>query len=430
LDIPFSQVQGALEGFSGVDRVYALSQGLPRLINFLCDKALQAACAKETRMIGEALVDEAGRKRPGASWQVRHATPGPMNLSPERPLLPLSPSPPYVGDRRRPRFRVTPVWVGLVGFIVVGVAGALYWLAPTWQKVNENLTGVGKPPPSLTVNPGLAGPDRFDERMGPPSTVQPVLESPTGLPQQLPQPPSAVSSPAQEPTPLPQAKTAQEALAPAFTPVGVQDARLAATVFLLQRWGRLQSTPFKALAGRDPSGLIRESGLQSSTVKAELGLLERLDYPCLVEWMDKPGEEAHAVALVSLGPQEVAILDPLVGRRVIDRAQFLRQVFGDALVLWKGLPGIKVPLKPRKDKDPVVVELQRVLERQGLFDGSAKGVYNAKTRAAVTRLQSDFGLKETGLFGSQSYMALAKLVLGSEVPSLKAPQITPKKEGP
>jgi hypothetical protein len=216
---------------------------------------------------------------------------------------------------------------------------------------------------------------------------------------------------------------------PGFTPVRAQDARVAATVFLLQRWGRFQATPFKALAGLEPSRLIREAGLQSSPVSGELSLLERLDYPCLVEWMEKPGEEAHAVALVSLAPQEVTILDPLVGRRILDRAQFSRQVQGDALILWKGLPGIKVPLKLKKDKDPVVVELQRVLEKQGLFDGSVKGVYNAKTRAAVSRLQSDFGLKETGLFGSQSYMALAKLVLGSEVPSLKSPPNSPKKEG-
>lgn len=421
-----------------VDRLYALSQGLPRVINFLCDKTLQAACAKETRMIGEAMVEEAGRKRPGMAWPVPHATPGALDVIPERPVEPLPLPASYVSDRHRTRQRVTPVWIGLVCFIVVGVLGALFWLVPTWQKVNDNLTGAGKIPPSTSVMPGVANPDRAEEPAEASSTGSPEAEPSIGLTQRS----SAASSPGQEVTGAPQAKSPQESLAsgagdkapavdivPVFALAGAQDIRMAATFLLLQRWGRLQSTPFKALAGRDPSDIIRESGLQTSTIKVDLGLLERLDYPCLVEWRDKPGEGGHPVVLVSVGPQEVTVLDPISGRRVVDRAQFSRQVQGEALVLWKGLPGIKIPLKPKKEKDPVVVELQRVLERQGLFEGSVKGLYDAKTRTAVTKLQSDFGLKKTGLFGNQSYMVLAKLVLGSEVPSLKSPQTTPKKQG-
>ncbi len=437
---------------SAVERVYALSGGIPRLINTLCDKALYAAYAKETKVIGDVLIEEAVSAVKSAPWVMPRTTPlaEPPGLDRQPPRIDteatvrIRPSTPYVPDRKRPRVRVTPFWVGLVCFLVVGIAGAFYWLVPTWVKVNENLTGTGKPPPPVTLGSELAGPGRSgsasapaailapqsgtaQQSLRPASPTQPRVPEPAPVPQAQPAPP--VVSPSGSTAPLPPATTPETGSSRAFTVVGVKEARPAAMLALLQRWGRFRSAPTKALLNRDPNSLVRESGLQSSTLPVELRMLERLDYPCLVEWRDEPSGKVHAVVLVSLSPTEVTILDPLVGRRVVDRAQFPRHVKGEALVLWKALPGIKVLLKPKRGKDPLVAELQRVLEKEGLFEGAVNGVYNPATRAALIRLQSEFGLKETGIFGVQSYMVLSKLVLGSEVPSLKAKPDPAEKQG-
>ena len=50
-----------------VDRVHALSGGIPRLINTLCDKALLAGFITDTTVIDEALVEEAG-------WEIGRGT--------------------------------------------------------------------------------------------------------------------------------------------------------------------------------------------------------------------------------------------------------------------------------------------------------------------------------------------------------------------
>jgi len=44
------------------------------------------------------------------------------------------------------------------------------------------------------------------------------------------------------------------------------------------------------------------------------------------------------------------------------RAGIGGHVDGEALILWKGLPGIKVPLRARKDKSPAVTALQQALK--------------------------------------------------------------------
>jgi hypothetical protein len=46
----------------------------------------------------------------------------------------------------------------------------------------------------------------------------------------------------------------------------------------------------------------------------------------------------------------------------------------------------------------------------------------------VVRLQSEYGLKATGVFGVRSYMVLSKRVLGAKAPSVKARRGAPGEE--
>ena len=415
-----------------VERVHALSGGVPRLINAFCDKVLLAACLKQSKVIGDALVNEIGRDL------AVYIPPLPKPMGRTRPLGPAQQTPLFepdatvrlpsskdsASDQRRPRVRVTPGWVGVAGILVIGFFGALYWLSPTWLKVNEFLNGAGKTPPPVEIAP-VPVPPTGDIKANPaPLDATPADAS---APPRAPQAPTATGNPpapaASPPSPSaapPAATTSERAAAQAPAGTDLKEVRLAATVSLLNRWGRFQSTPFDKLAGRDPGVLIREAGLQSATFQPDLGVLERLDYPCLLEWRDKPESEGHAVVLTGLNQSEATILDPLLGRRVVGRGDLAKHVGGEALVLWKTLPGIKIPLKLKKEKDPSVMELQRLLKKEGLYAGNANGFYNPATRAAIVKLQPRAGLEETGVFGVQTYMTLAKRVLGAKVPSLKA----------
>ncbi|HEX9285387.1 MAG TPA: AAA family ATPase, partial [Nitrospirales bacterium] len=133
-------------------RVYALSKGIPRLINDLCEKALHAAAIAKNAAIGPALVDEAGRELKGVS----------KRLPQPRPLTTTQ-------EQRRPRVRVTPSWVALAILVVIGALGALYWLSPTWTKVNESLHGAKKSSSSQAratlVAPALSAADLKEARL-------------------------------------------------------------------------------------------------------------------------------------------------------------------------------------------------------------------------------------------------------------------------
>jgi general secretion pathway protein A len=389
---------------SAVERVHALSGGVPRVINALCDKALLAACVREYKLIGDALINEVGRDLAGFSAPMEQALQLSSARLPSRvdsaATVRRSSSGGVAAAQQRPRVRVTPGWVGLAGLLVAGFFGALYWLGPTWFKVNEFMSGAGKVPPPLTATPAPAPSAGSAQAIpAPPAPAPPV---PAGA-----NPSAPVAGPPEPPV-------------QAISFNDLKEVRLAATVSLLNRWGRFQSVPFDRLVGRDPGSLVREAGLQSAALPLDLGLLERLDYPCLLEWKDAPESARHAVVLVGLGPTEATILDPLAGRRVVGREELAKHVVGEALIFWKTLPGIKIPLKIKKEKDPSVMEVQRLLKKEGLYAGNANGFYNPATRAAIALLQSKARLKETGDFGVQSYMTLSKRVLGATVPSLKA----------
>ena len=361
-------------------RVHALSKGIPRLINDLCDKALHAAAIAKNTVIEEVLVDEAGRELEGVSKRLPH--PRPFPTTPEQ---------------RRPRVRVTPAWVALAVLVVSGVLGALYWLSPTWMKVNESLDGANKSSPQDA----------------------PAIKIPNTL------------FPTQDASiPVPDLEVRATPIAPVLSAAKLKEARLMATLSLLRMWGFFRSTPLEKLADQDPARLLRESGLQSAKLPVELGLLGRLDYPCLLEWKDAPSGVPHTVALVGLNATEAAIFDHPVGRRTVSRADLLQHVEGEARIFWKALPGIKVPLRAGKGKDPVITALQKVLRTQRLLAGPVTGVYDSATRAAVARLQAEYRLKATGVFGVRSYIALSKRVSGAQVPSLKAKPGTAGLEDP
>lgn len=299
-------------------------------------------------------------------------------------------------DQERPKVRVPPSWIALVALVGAGVLGALYWLGPTWMQVNESLDGAVQEraiseEPSATV----------------PKTMFPAQRS---------------VAPGQAPG------TRELSANPAVVVAQLKNAKLTATLSLLQMWGFFRSATVEKLAGWDPARLITQSGLQSARLPIDWDMLTRLDYPCLLDWKETADDFRHAVALVSLSATEAVILDPLVGRRVVSRPDLLQHVDGDALILWKGLPGIRVPLRVRKGKDPVVAALQQSLQAQGLLEGPATGTYDSRTRAAVVRLQSEYGLKATGVFGVRSYMVLSKRVLGAKAPSVKARPGVPVKD--
>ncbi len=350
-------------------RVYVLTLGIPRLINALCDRALEAAAREATTEIGDVLVDEASRELEGMyralDWRGRADADAPLYQG--RAEAP--------GLRQPPQSRrVSLSWVALSVLVVAGVLGALYWLSPTWKRVNDTLDGGGKAPPPAAA---------------------PVVKIPEAL--------------------YPKPRTAAPQDSPSADIAKLKEVRLAATRALLQQWG--YSAKFLAAAGTEPNALIRQSGLQSAKLPVDWTVLERLDYPCLLDWKETADDYRRTVALLGLSKTEAVIADPLVGRRVVAREELSRYVEGEALILWKTLPGVRVPLRAKKGKE--VSALQLALKKQGLLAGPATGTYDADTRAAVTRLQRQYGLKETGVFGVRTYMALSKAALGAKAPSLK-----------
>ncbi len=61
-------------------------------------------------------------------------------------------------DQERPKVRVPPSWIALVALAGAGVLGALYWLGPTWVRVNESLDGAVQER-TISEEPAVTVPD-------------------------------------------------------------------------------------------------------------------------------------------------------------------------------------------------------------------------------------------------------------------------------
>jgi len=393
--------------------IHRRSQGIPRVINLLCDRALLAGYAASAKAVGLGLVTQTQKELRGGARS-----------------LPSSPAVSRL-DRFVPRAlrRVVPAAALLAIGVLAGVA---------WQSLSGRASvtpasapaRVSAPPPQLAESsPGLA-----TEPVLPASGIFPPPdeefadeiaaardswefageESADFLEPKTEPVRTAAIAPALEPgARLPHADlaTVLARSSPAVTTATSVNA-------LLDIWGEaptaneLMSLP-QALA------ILESRGLAVMPLRGtSLATLELFNYPAILQLSALDGMPRF-VLLAGLEGGHALIAGMGDGPPLrVPFAQLGEHWGGDAWVAWREFEELPEVLRPPLSGAPVIW-LQKALGRMGFYDGALTGQFDLATIKAVRDLQANLQIKVDGTVGRVTKLRLYESLGLYEVPRLR-----------
>jgi general secretion pathway protein A len=346
-------------------RVHALTGGVPRRINLLCDRALLGAYAQGRVVVDQRTIEQAAREAFGGA----------------RPAIPAGPG------RGRVALLVAAAAVA-VAAAGLGVAAALLWPAAAPVQVRGAATAASRP--ELVAS--ASQPAQM-------ASAAPVV--------------AAVASAASASAPVAEA---------VFDPVADWSAlptdESVALGELARDWGAV--LPPGGGCGQAPA-----LGLACWRHRAgSLPLLRQLDRPVVLALTDGAGRSAHA-RLVALGPTR-AVLASGTRRWAVPSASLAALWRGELVTLWRlperidpALAGASAGLGPGAS-GAAVAALRQALDRvlPGTPEPSggdrAGGVYDAALRQRVAAFQLAAGLNPDGLTGPTTLMQLMRALAVDE----------------
>jgi general secretion pathway protein A len=145
--------------------------------------------------------------------------------------------------------------------------------------------------------------------------------------------------------------------------------------------------------------------LKLASFSGDLGTLEKLDSPALLELILPGVVGKRYLALVGVGKSGLAIAPPLEGKHVLNQAELESIWFGRAYIPWKNYSRITYLSDPGTRGEDVA-RLQNMLRNAGFFDGEPTGVYDRPTIMAVTDFQNSRQVDPDGRVGPQTLLLL------------------------
>ncbi len=394
--------------------IHRRSQGIPRIINLLCDRALLAGYAAGAKGIGLGLVTQTEKElRGGARGLPTSATSSRFDR-----ILPP------------PLRRAVPA-AFLLG---IGLLAGLFWQSlsgPGGIELSSPPPAVSAPPPQLGASPPDVGagpvlpalgspraPDEtFAEEVAPPRDASRAAREESADSLELEVEPievAAIPPPAEDPSvALPPADLATllARSSPAVTTAGSLNALLATweeapTVTELMSLGQaLEILESRGLAVLQLSG-------------ASIATLQQFNYPVILELSALDGMPRF-VLLGGLEGGDALLAGIRDGRPLrFPLAEVERYWGGEAWVAWRDFEELPEILRPPLDGDPVVW-LQLVLGRLGFYTGAPTGEFDAATIAGVRAFQASLRVGVDGTVGRVTKMRLYERLGDYRVPRLR-----------
>ncbi len=356
-------------------RIHALTRGVPRRINLLCDRALLGAYATENRQIGAAVVDK-------AAVEVFDTPP---------PAL-QTPTPAGKALARHPWLTLA---LGALGGAVLaaGVALVLWQQRPAPQAISSASPATAATPAAPEPSPAL------------PAPVAPE--------------PGAVSTPGSSAAAPPLPTTSGSTDTPPATPPALRTGLPEAADLLRSdaaAWRELGPLWGLPLTGRDACTVALQNRLQCySTQRMTLHGLRQLDRPGILS-LHLPGQVPRR-ALVTAITTETVILQA-DGQRWQMPLTALADIWrGDYATLWRQPEGVRgrVTQGARGVAGAWLAQRLTELQGKGLIDADAN-TFSARL-AAFQRAQ---GIDADGAAGPMTFMQI-NLAAGVEEPRLSKP---------
>ena len=361
-----------------VARIHALTGGVPRRINLLCDRALLGAYAHGQHEVGVATVERAAREVFGPLRPPRHAGP----------------------NRRKPSLQGPSVVLGGLagGAMVLGLVMLLAWL---WRDGVPRLGKTGGSQP-LAAAASVAS-------VPPVPSVASVASGASGAPAASPAP-AARSAAALGAAPVSASVAVSSSAAPAAAAAQNAGASAAATApatvgAVLAGAHRDEATAWRDLApawqaqlsADDPCAQTATSGLACFRSAGGLTALRQLRRPAVLVLRDESGQPAY-VRLLSLGAGQ-ATLAAGASRWQLPLPMLARAWRGEFLTFWRA------PAGWRDGSELSGTAAGRSWLQQRLTAAGADDA-GLPTRERVRAFQVANGLQADGLAGPMTVMLL------------------------
>ncbi|MCG3115370.1 MAG: AAA family ATPase [Candidatus Manganitrophus sp. SA1] len=362
-----------------IDRIYAFSNGFPRLINVVADQALLAAYVANTTFVSEALVQQAVEELKKADAAGPSRLPAKQSVSLGRYALPVA-------------------W-GMALLVPIFLAGLL-WKGGLFSREAVRVESVqAKPSSAVASSPpieALTGTVDMQERSA--GSPAPIAVQPGGT---LPE-----SSPSK----------------PLFDPDGIYRVELLAETekgAYLTLLNLLTPLPPEERWREKSMGEVlqwlRENNIETYPLPLTLKKVLAFNSPLLFSFSEEAGHRYQV--LVKIEGEEALLYDPLDGRKRVPLRELTAAWKGSGILLWQEMEGLELPFR-RVGPDPSVQKIQEVLTKEGLYVGPADGLWGPQTAKALRFFQQKEGLEEDGLFGTETHLLLSKRA-GEGTPSLR-----------
>ncbi|MFN9473852.1 ExeA family protein [Acidovorax sp.] len=356
-------------------RVHALSRGIPRRINLLCDRALLGAYAAGVREVSTAIVERAAREVFGA--------PVPAGAGAKSGLVGL------------PRWALAGAGV-LAGAALVAAAGWALGLRPSQPQAGAVQAS------SAAGSPAKAAPQR-------------AASAPAARP-----PAVVASAPAVAASAASSAASSPALAAPA--PVsGLQQFLLAQAPSDASGWQALASAWGATLPeGADACTTLPRDGLRCyRNRRAGLNLIRQIDRPVLLTLFPSEEGDNAVFALLRSLDEEVAVLES-GGRTLHVPVTDLAQVWrGDMATLWRAPPGM--PDKGEITENPAGaawLDARLASKAAGGLGPSSRPMTPALRQSRIHRFQLAQGVTPDGRAGPLTLMLLNRAA-GVKEPRLR-----------
>ena len=353
-----------------IERIHALSRGIPRRINLLCDRAMLGAYARGTHRIARPIVDRAAVEVFGRSEPAVARAPKGMRIA-------------------------------LLGAGVAGVvAAAIYvgYLLATDRGGSRSMAGRAASAPAAVAAASQAPPPRPGTNAA--ASAAPGVARAASAPRAMAANDALGFAPAAAASAAPKA-----ASAPIFLAEGSLKAVFGTVVHDdREAWRELAPLWNLQLDDSDPCEAAQHQQVRCFKSASTLDFIRKLGRPGILNLRD----DAHRTVYVLLTglSEQTAVLKMGGVSQAVSLASLAKLWQGDFSTFWRAPPGYAAPVA-FGDAGPAVDDLAARLARLNAEPAPPPNqTMNAALRTRVTRFQSAHGIRAMGTAGPTTFMQL------------------------
>lgn len=369
---------------SAVDMIFRYSQGIPRMINVLADRALLIAYTKNTKEIGSKIVHLAAKD---------------------------------VGGLSLPPSRFQSAWKMALPVLIFGgfwALAAYYAVIPDVDMDRGNAEDIQEfiqeNPLDISYFGGLIPANSSEVSATVPGAVENVSQLPPRVNNAGRLEPFQMA--ARHPDSIVISKS--EKLVTYLSSLSLMESKVEAAKWVLESWGLVPGN----LAGLDDSVfefLETDYQLRQYELSGNFKQLAALNYPAILELTLPNAQGTKYLALISLNDgigvfgsvdrieMPLDVVNPLWGHR--------------AIILWKDFEALPEDFN-KGFEGREVLWLQKNLRLLGFFKGLEAPVFGPNTLKAITSFQRHYGIKDDGNFYAESKMKMYNLLSIYNTPRL------------